>query len=176
MTTIIAMKNEDGTVDIAWDSQVTGGNVINHTDKLVTLNDQVHIGLAGRARFGDILQYASLDSAHPAEFTDDTFDPREYLVNCAVPTWIKALREAEHIHKDKEDWADGAALIVMKGRIFELSHDFCITEFLTHGGIGSGSDYARGALAHGASVLEALEIAAELDPFTGGVLNEMKGV
>ena len=176
MTTIIAKKNEDGTVDIAWDSQSTAGNRISSANKLTTHNNQLHVGVGGWARFGDIVHFSDLDAAHPAEFEADDFDPQEYLVRHAVPTWIKALREAEHIHKDKEDWADGSALIVMKGRIFNMDSSFSINEVLEYGGIGSGSGYATGALAHGASVLEALEIAAELDPFTGGVLNEMKGV
>lgn len=176
MTTIIAKRNEDGTVDIAWDSQATAGNRKGHADKVEEINEQLHLGVAGDSRFGNILRFAGLDPAHPDEFKKDSFDALEYLVACAVPTWIKALRDAEHLHKEKEDWADGHVLIAMKGRIFMIYHDFSVVEVSSFGGIGSGSSYAMGALANGATVERALEIAAELDPFTGGELNDLIGV
>lgn len=176
MTTIITKLNDNGTVDIAWDSQSTAGNKMRHSEKVMFQNDQFYIGCAGDARWGDIIQTADLDPAHPADFESDDFDVYLYLARHAVPTWIKALREAEHIHLDKDEWAGGAAILVMKGRVFEMDGSYSLNEILTYGGVGSGSGYATGAMAHGASVVEALAIAAELDPFTGGELHKKMGV
>lgn len=170
MTTIIAKKNEDGTVTLGWDSQATGGNRIRSSSKVTHINDQMYLGVAGDARFGDILGTTDLDPAHPADFEAEDFDPFYYLARHAVPEWIKALRDAEHVHLEKEDWAGGAALIVMKGRIFEMDGSYSLNEIDDFGGIGSGSGYAAGAIAWGASVLEALEVASQLDPYTGGKL------
>lgn len=139
------------------------------------VNNQFHIGVAGRARFGDILHYADVPAIHDADFETD-FDVRGWLVTKAVPAWIAALKESEEEHLDKEDWADGVALVVIKNRIFAIGPDFSVLECQEFGGIGSGAYYARGAMAAGANVEKALTIAAELDPFTGGQLNVKKGV
>jgi ATP-dependent protease HslVU (ClpYQ) peptidase subunit len=54
---------------------------------------------------------------------------------------------------------------------------FSITEHLESTGIGSGSDYALGALAAGKSIEKAMEIACQLDSRgTGGQINVIKGL
>lgn len=140
------------------------------------MNGQFYVGIAGYARYGDIIRYANVERIHPAELASDQFDAMGWLVTSAVPDWINALKNAEQIHKDKDEWADGSILVVLAGRIFDVGHDFSVTEFLEFGGIGSGSSYATGAMAAGKSAEKALEIASVLDPYTGGQLNVLKGV
>lgn len=177
MTTIIAKKDaETGTVTVAWDSQSTGGNSMYHCEKAADVNGQFFIGVGGRARYGDILQYAKVPEYDRRDVESGDFDAKEYLVMEAVPAWIHAVKKASEVHEEREDWPGGAILAVIEGRIFQISHDFSVDEFLDYGGIGSGSDYARGAMAAGATAEEALKIAAELDPYTGGQLQITKGL
>ena len=104
------------------------------------------------------------------------FDAKKYLVMEAVPAWVEAVKRASEVHEEKEDWPGGIILAVIEGRIFEIGHDFSVDEFLEYGGIGSGSDYARGAMAAGLDAKAALKIAADLDPYTGGELHVKKGL
>lgn len=67
--------------------------------------------------------------------------------------------------------ADNAVFIL-------ISHDHSVWEGFQHGGWsaskatahawGSGAEYALGAMAFGASPIEAVEVAMRLDPHTGG--------
>ena len=76
-----------------------------------------------------------------------------------------------------DDWPKGSALIVIAGRVFTTDSVFSITEHLESTGIGSGSDYALGALAAGKSIEKAMEIACELDSRgTGGQISVLKGL
>lgn len=163
-------------MDLGADSQSTAGIVTRHTSKITHVNGQFYIGVAGRARYGDILEYAEVPHIHKSDLGSADFDAKGWLVTQAVPAWISALKSAESTHLDKEDWPDGAALVVLSGRIFEVFPDFTVDEVLEYGGIGSGSYYAVGAMAAGKSVEKALEIAAELDPYTGGELFVRKGL
>lgn len=178
MTTIIAKRNpEKGTVDIAWDSQSTGMNVMS-TQKVVNVNDQFYVGFAGRSRFSNILSYAEVPPIHQSDIQAPHFDARGYLITRVVPSWVETLQEAVgRIPEDKDDWPNGVALIVIAGRIFEVDRDFTVSE--SEGdvfGIGSGAAYALGAIAAGKSIEKAIQIAADLDLYTGGELSVLKGV
>lgn len=140
------------------------------------VNGQFYVGVAGRSRYGDILRYADVPHIHKSDLTSPDFDASGWLTTQVVPAWIAAVKNAESVHLDKEDWPEGTALVVLAGRIFEVFHDFTVDEVLQFGGIGSGSYYAVGAMAAGKSVEKALEIAANLDPYTGGELFVWKGL
>lgn len=163
-------------MDIGWDTQATSGTDVSHAEKLREINGQFHIAVAGYARYSDILQYADVPEIHKADFESDDYDVRGWLITRAVPAWIEALKESEKEHLEKEDWSNGVALIIVRGKIYSLGPDFSITQYPEFGGIGSGSDYAKGALAAGATIKQALKVAADLDPYTGGELRILKGV
>jgi len=58
-------------------------------------------------------------------------------------------------------------LIALGGQIFEMADDMSITlDSSGFYGVGSGSPYAIGALEAGATVEQALEIAAKNDAYT----------
>lgn len=176
MTTIIAKRNPNGTVDLGADSQSTAGNVTRHSKKISHINGQFYVGGGGRARFCDIIEYADVPHIHESDLESEKFDAKGWLVTQAVPSWINSLKNAEQEHLDKEDWPNGVLLVVLAGRIFQVFGDFTVDEILDYGGIGSGSDYAVGALAAGKSIEKALEIAADHDPYTGGELHVLKGL
>lgn len=95
-----------------------------------------------------------------------------------VPAWIEGLEQQfGRIPDQKDDWPDGIALVVLQGRIFEISFDFTVEESdKPYHGIGSGSRYAIGAMAAGKSIKKAIQVAAELDLYTGGELKVLKGL
>lgn len=175
ITTIIAKRETNGTVTLGADSQATGVNV-SHTPKIAHINGQFYVGGGGRARYCDIIEFADTPPIHEADLESLGFNPKRWLVTVAVPAWIEALRTAEHGHLDKEDYPHGVLLVILSGRIFEVDGDFTVVEHLEYGGLGSGSKYALGALAAGKTVEKALEIAAELDLYTGGQLDIYKGI
>lgn len=177
MTTIIARKNDNGTVDLAWDSQSTGmGTAVS--EKVFQVNEQFWVGVAGRTRYSNVLGYIDVPPIHPSDLSRDDFDVRGYLITQVVPAWVEGLdKQFGRVPDQKEDWPDGMALIIIKGRIFQCSFDFTIVESdREFRGIGSGSEYAIGAMAVGKSVKKAIEVAAELDLYTGGELKVMKGL
>ena len=174
ITTIIAHKTDAG-VHLAWDSKVTPGG--NHPEKVKLINGQFHLGVSGFSRHSDVLHYAEVPEVHPAEFTAPEFDARGYLVTQVIPAWLRALKSTHEVDPDTlDDWPKGSALIVIAGRIFTSDNIFAVTEHINSTGIGSGSDYALGALAAGKSVEKAMEIASTLDPYTGGQIYVEKGL
>lgn len=178
MTTVIAKRNADGTVDLGADSLSSGGTGPTKSQKLTEINEQFWIGVAGRTRYSNVLGYTKVPYVHDSDFAEPDFDVRGYLITKVIPAWVKGLEDSfGRIPDQKEDWPDGVILVVIKGRLFNVSWDFTVTESLGDTmGIGSGSSFALGAIAAGKSVRKALEIAAELDPYTGGELIVHKGV
>lgn len=125
-----------------------------------------------------MLKYIDVPPLHEAEHETGNYDAFGYLITRVVPAWVEGLeRQFGRIPDQKEDWPDGAVLVILQGRIFQIHYDFTVTESLREFmGIGSGSDYALGALATGKSVKRAIEVAAELDLYTGGNLKVLKGL
>lgn len=177
MTTIIAKRESNGTVTLGADSQSTGAGT-SHVHKVSKVNDQFHIGVAGRTRYGNMLPYIDVPELHSAEYETGNYDAFAYLITQVVPAWVTGLeKQFGGIPKQKGDWPNGIVLVVLNGRIFKVHHDFTVTEAdREFDGIGSGSDYALGAIAAGKTVEKALEIAADLDLWTGGELKTWKGL
>lgn len=176
MTTILARRDDaKKSWDLAWDSKVSPEG--NHPEKVKLINGQFYLGVAGYARHSDVLHYADVPDIHPAEFEDPGFDARGYLITQVIPAWLRILKDVHGFDPDtNDDWPKGSALIYIAGRVFTTDSIFAVTEHLESTGIGSGSDYALGALAAGKSVEKAMQIACDLDPGTGGDLHVLKGL
>lgn len=176
MTTIIAKRETNGTITIGYDSLVSGGNT-GACEKVWDVNGQIFMGVAGYARYGDILQYAPVERVHEAEFESPDFNIHRYVVTEVVPAWQRALQQAYSSDPETEEkWRKGEILIVVKDRIYTFDGLLSVTEHYDFAGIGSGSDYAIGALVAGKSVAGALEIAAQCDLYSGGDLKVIKGL
>lgn len=178
MTTIVAKKNEDGTVDLGWDSQSTGGGEVHHVEKVAEINNQFHIGVAGRTRYGNVLKYIEVPALHDADIQTGNYDAAGYLITRVIPAWVEELqKQFGKVPDQAEDWPWGVALVVLQGRIFRVEADFTVVESARgFDGIGSGSGYALGVLATGKGLKKALTVAAELDLYTGGELKILKGL
>lgn len=160
MTTIVFRKTL-GDIEIAYDTQITQGNAIYRagSPKVFVNNDSV-IGCAG--------SYAVLGALSHADLPRWSGGSTESFLHL---TLLPAIREAlAPLGLDAEEKFD--LLISVGGDIFE---SICAKDVfmppLGWAAIGSGDQFAEGALMAGASVQEALDIAISLDAFTSGAVS-----
>lgn len=161
MTTIIAKETNRG-VEIGFDSLCTGYDSFDLDQKKVFVNNGMIFGVAGRLLVATELKHADLP-APPAHGIE------KWLTSRLVPKIRQILNEiAPRRHSDGFSMQ---ILIVIHGKVYEISGD--TGWHRRKDGIytvGSGSPYAFGALSAGSSVKNALEVAASVDPGTGGRL------
>ncbi len=174
MTTIAAKRLPSGKVQIAWDSQATSANTATkNTIKVRKVNSQFAVGCTGMLRYANVIQRASVEKIHPADIIDPEFDAEGWLIDVLVPAWGKALSDAAELDPDGEA-PFGLSLVVIAGRIFEVHVDLSVCELGEYGATGSGGAFAKTAMHLGKSAKVAVEIASELDLYTGGEVKEMK--
>ena len=173
--TTIAARAVNGKVKIAWDSQVTAGSRATHgINKVVKINDQFAVGIAGYLRYANLIHRATVNKIHPFDLKQDDFDGYGWLLDEAVPAWQKAVKKENENRPDEDDivpW--GLALVALGGRIYEIGADFSVSPVESFASIGSGSPFAATAMHLGKTPKQAVEIAMELDLFTGGDVKEM---
>lgn len=169
MTTIIAIETAD-KITLGWDSRVTAGRQRSTIDasKMFT-NGDVTILFSGTVRDLHILKYAKLP-------TLDTWDVDRWMTNQFTPT-IRAVLTGQEAATllDGERFMGNGLLVVAGGRVYEVEHHF--GWYRRADGIytgGSGYQYAIGALSAGATVRQALEVAATHDNATGDELHVLE--
>lgn len=173
MTTIAVKRNDDGSLDIGWDSKVTPDG--HHPGKAKIVNDQFVLGIAGYCRYSDILQYTSVPPIHPADLEDPDYDFRGYIITQVIPKWVDVLEKSYEQDPDThKDWLKGSVVIVIGTHVYSIDHGFAVVEHLDHYAVGSGGDFALAALHMGRSVKKSLEVAAELDAGTDGPFTIIK--
>lgn len=173
--TTIAAKVTNGKVKIAWDSQATAGSRATFgINKVVKINDQFAIGVAGYARYANPLHRASVNKIHPFDLNQPDFDGYGWLLDEAVPAWMKAVKkELANAPSEDADAPYGSVLVALGGKVYTVDWDFAVMPVESFAAIGSGSDFANTAMHLGKSAKQAVEIAAQLDLFTGGLTKEM---
>lgn len=127
----------------------------------------VIMGLAGTLRAMDV--FRTLDVP---EY--DGSDAHSWIVVKLVPLLMAASEQFKLLDEDG-CCMEANVLVVVDGQAFTVGKSFSV--YSSEEGlytIGSGGDYAIGALKAGADVLEALTIAASVDPGTGGTLTVSK--
>lgn len=172
--TTIAAKVTNGKVKIAWDSQATAGTSATYgINKVVKINDQFAIGIAGRLRFANLIHRTAVNKVHPYDLSQPDFDGYAWLLDEAVPAWMKAVKkELDNLPDDGYGTPEGGGVIALGGKIYDLGFDFSIMPVESFTAIGSGRDFALAAMHLGKSARQAVEIATELDLFTGGNVRE----
>lgn len=162
MTTIIGVQ-EAGCCWMAADSQTTDRDraFISHRQNKIVERGEYLIGVAGDGAACDIAQFMWRP---PAPIQPDLY---LHMVSTAIPSLKKALVSNGYATSKDED-ATLEMLIAVDGQLFHIASDFTVL-MRNDGiyGIGSGSSYAIGALAAGASLEEAIDIAADNDMYTG---------
>lgn len=162
MTTIVFHANEFG-----WDTQTTWqGRGMTGKDKVFT-NGPVTFGVAGAARMGDILRHMDIPALRDYE---PDFDLRKWIVRDLVPAILeeaKKVNAAEVLNSQAD--IESSVIFHAKGVVGYLSGNLSFVEDESgYYGVGSGADYALGALRSGASVKEAVETAIFFDLYSGG--------
>jgi ATP-dependent protease HslVU (ClpYQ) peptidase subunit len=163
MTTVIAIQHGLG-VDMIADSQINAnGKPYFHPDmvKIVERNKYL-IGIAGRVIALQSIQNNWNPPALTASFKDSLFN---FVVTKIVPSLKMFIDDAKIFSdKEKEEGELFSILIAIKGEVFEIDEDYSVSRRADGVyAIGSGSDFALGALMAGADMKTAMEIAASLD-------------
>lgn len=168
MTTIVAVQQRDKVL-FGADSQVTGGNgrVANHP-QMVKISKRGEFIIAGSGECApcDIAQHIWMPPKPSNAELDDLY---HFMIARVVPSLKQCFKDNEYKWNEVDD--DGetkfAFLIAIGGTVFELADDMSIAlDSKGFYGVGSGSSYAIGALAQGATVEEALKIASKYDAYT----------
>lgn len=174
MTTIAAKVLSTGKVHVAWDSQATSGNTASFkVNKVAKINDQFLVGGSGHLRYLNIVQRATVDKVHPFDLSQPDFDAEAWLIDRLVPAWGKALSKAMENNPSDED-PYGRCLVVIASRIFEVGVDFSVADMGDYAAVGSGGVFALAAMHLGKSAPQAVQVASELDLFTGGEVKDVK--
>lgn len=164
MTCIVFVEHPDG-VSIGFDSKVSWG--YEHADleqTKVFVNGEIIFGCAGDMLDANILRYAELPALAP-----NTWDIDRWVTNELIPAITEALhnRNAPE-YKDGKIGTGGHYLVVVRGRVYQIGSDTSwVRRVNKRYAIGSGADFAMGALSANASITQALEIAAQHDSGTG---------
>jgi ATP-dependent protease HslVU (ClpYQ) peptidase subunit len=160
MTTIIAVETTHG-VEIGCDSQATGSDKIQMEQSKVFANNGAIYGVAGMALLANEMRYGDLPK--PPKTPQDT---DRWMTREMVPA-LRAIID-EISPKRPEDDYEMHILVVANDRAYEIGANAGWVRN-TEGvyAIGSGGPYAAGAISAGASVAQALQIAAKHDPYTG---------
>ena len=167
MTTIIAVQGKDG-VRFGADAQVTAGNgrVARHT-QMVKISERGAYVIAGSGECApcDIAQHIW---EPPVPKATDYNDLYHFMIAKVIPSLKACFKEQEYKwNEPDDDETKFAFLIAVGGQVFEVADDMSV---MLDGngfyGVGSGSSYAIGALCAGATIEEALKIAARNDAYT----------
>ena len=165
MTTIVAIQYEDHVV-IGADSQVTATRKFSHPRMVkVSERGQYLIAGAGLSSACDIAQHIWIP---PKPTVEDRKDLYHFMIAKVVPSLKQCFKDNDfRLEGDKDEETRFAFLIAIGGEVFDLADDFAVSlDDSGYYSIGSGSSIALGALAHGATIEEALEIAAKKDTYT----------
>jgi ATP-dependent protease HslVU (ClpYQ) peptidase subunit len=163
MTTIIGVQNADGCV-IASDSRVAeGGKVYTHPEMVKAVERGSYIiGGAGDYRALQVVLHGWSPPLVTAKAKTNLY---EFVINKVAPSLKTTLTEAgiefTKSSDNEDDKFELSLLIGVNGTIFEIDSDFAVAMNDTGlYAIGSGGDFALGALHAGATVLDAMRIAA----------------
>jgi ATP-dependent protease HslVU (ClpYQ) peptidase subunit len=163
MTTIIATQTDDGVLMVA-DSQInSSGKPYFHSDmvKIIERN-RFLIGVAGRVIALQTIMHSWNPPPIASNYKESVY---HYMVTKIVPSLKSFIDESKiFTEKEKEEGDLFSILIATKGQLFEIDEDYSVAR--REDGIyaiGSGSDFALGALLSGAQVGDAMRIAASLD-------------
>jgi ATP-dependent protease HslVU (ClpYQ) peptidase subunit len=166
LTTIIGVEYANRCV-VLGDSRIVGDSKIySHPDMVkVVTNGNFIIGAAGDVRALQVILHTWKPPSAIAKDKENIF---QFMISKVVPSLKQQLTEyglLESKSADKE--FELYVLIAFNGNIFEIDSDFAVSRSDSgYYGIGTGGDYALGALYAGATPEQAASIAALNDSKT----------
>lgn len=172
MTTIVGIC-KNGQVTLGADSQVTSEDRKNNSliMEKITKNNGYLIAGSGDSTPCDILQHIFVPPV-------PTVAERKNLYKFMITKFVPSMRECLEENNWKPVQGDDSGfsmLIAFDGELFDISDDFSVLLNDTGiYGVGNGSKYAVGALSVGATVEQALQVAADNDIYTSGPFQIVK--
>ena len=167
MTTILAIETPN-RVTIACDSMASGNDVIQLEQPKIFENHGVTYGVAGTVRLLNELRYADL----PSPEQDDDLD--EWMTRRLTPALRQLITDMGEEKNDGGEY-NLHILATTGGRVYEITGDLAwIRNTSGVYAAGSGGPFALGAISAGATIEQALEIAAKHDPYTGYSLTALE--
>ena len=168
MTTIIGVEYANRCV-ILGDSRIVGDSKIySHPDMVkVVTNGNYLVGVAGDVR---ALQVVLHTWKPPVLLAKDKNNIFQFMVNKVAPSLKQLLADAGLLDSKSPDKDFEINIIVgLNGQLFEIDSDFAVSRNSDgYYAIGTGGDYALGALYAGVTPEQAAEIAAVNDSKTAG--------
>lgn len=161
MTTIVMLEKDDH-VEVAFDSKVSAGYSHGELEQnKVFESSGILYGVAGNVSVANIIE--GLDIKPPKTSVPSEID--KWVTFELMGQIRKIMGE---VYQDGKFHFPGQMLIVVKNRVYSIGPDYSRVR-LTSGNyaIGSGSEFAKGALDSGMSALKAVSVAADNDAFTG---------
>ena len=166
MTTIVAVQSDDGVL-FGADSQVTAANGRKYSaTRMVKISERNGYIIAGSGECApcDIAQHIWLP---PIPTAKDKKDLYHFMIAKVIPSLKQCFKDNDYKVNPDDDETAFSFLIALCGELFEIADDFSISlDDSGFYGVGSGSSYAVGALYAGATIEQALTIAAKNDAFT----------
>jgi ATP-dependent protease HslVU (ClpYQ) peptidase subunit len=173
MTTIIGIEYGDKSLFVA-DSRVTddSGRIYAHkVMKKIATRGSLLIAGAGEVVPCDIAQNIWV----PPQFTaKDKKDVYRFMITKVMPSLRKCLMDnGYNFDEDKKDGSRFQFLISVGGEIFDIDEDLSVMKNEDNiYAIGSGGQFALGALYAGASPLVAMEIACKVSAYSAPPFHE----
>jgi ATP-dependent protease HslVU (ClpYQ) peptidase subunit len=173
VTTIVGVC-KNGNVTLGADSQITTDStrVNSLVMEKITKNNGYLIAGSGDASACDILQHIFIP---PIPTVTERKNLYKFMITKFVPAMKEALEENDYKSDPSDKESGFSMLIAFDGELFDISDDFSVL-VSDDGiyGVGIGAKWAMGALHAGASVQEALEVAAKKDIYTSGPFQIVK--
>lgn len=168
MTTIIGVEYANRCV-VLGDSRIVGDSKIySHPEMVkVVANGNYLVGVAGDVR---ALQVVLHTWKPPVLLVKEKNDLFKFMVNKVAPSLKQLLTDAGLLDsKSAEKEFEISVIIGLNGNLFEIDSDFAVSRNSDgYYAIGTGGDYALGALYAGATPEQAADIAAINDSKTAG--------
>lgn len=166
MTTIIGVQHSWGC-SVHTDGQTTHGDYRRYASRLMSKaveRGSYLIAASGSGAACDAAMYSWEPPLPPAGV--DAAAMYQFMITDVVPSIREALEGIGYM-MDEEEKHTLELLIAVQGELFQVASDGTVMRHHrgTYG-IGSGSGYAIGALAAGASPSLAIQIAADNDTYT----------
>lgn len=162
MTTIVMVEKKNG-VEVAYDSKVSNGYSHDELEQPKVFSSQgITYGVAGAVGLANLLESITVQ---PPEKDSIPKEVDQWVQRVLIPAMRRQVMDY-HPHSTFD--AEWQVLVVVNKRVYAIGGDFSrVRNTSGRYAIGSGSLFARGALHAGASAKRAVEIAAEIDPWTG---------
>jgi ATP-dependent protease HslVU (ClpYQ) peptidase subunit len=173
MTTIVAVQYKDKCV-IAADNQVTDstGRRFNHPDmKKISQRGAFLVAGSGEVQPCDVVQHFWVPPKLTAKDHDDIY---HFMITKAMPSIRKCLTDNGYDFNEgkgegKSDEQRFHFLIAVAGEVFDVGDDLSVCRSADgFYAVGSGADYALGALAAGTKPVKAIEIACNFSVYSSG--------